>query len=504
MAAVPSRVAEAAVPAEAAATQELYERHATRLHAFCLHRLGSREEAEDAVQTVFLNVFRALRKGVVPDAELSWLYRIAENVCRTRQRSSRRRGRVETPSDFAALGELVPAPPRGPRDELFGIEEALAAMPEQQRRALLLREWQGLSYREIAQELEISESAVETLIFRGRRSLARGLTEPVRRRGLRRALKAFDLGTIAASVKGLFEGAAAVKATATAVAVTATAGAVVTATPVLERVQRPKPKPPAATERAEQPAAAPGAPRVVVAPPERIRPVAARPQRRAAEPRRERRPARPPRAVGTVRAVPSAQQAEPSPSSAPAAVPPATSAPAAPEQTAHLPTQTPVPGPALAPTAPAQPRSEEPRRAGPAGPSATGEPRAGWREQPGVVVPPAPPADARGRFRVEDTQPQRADLGAPQPGGPPAGPPPAAGKQGPPGQPSGQARPAEAPPLAVSTGVGAKADKPAAGPPAGGAPAAAPPAAAGPPEAPPASGPGGTFSSAGGLGRSDD
>ena len=51
-------------------------------------------------------------------------------------------------------------------------------MPEQQRRAILLREWQGLSYREVAAELEVSQSAVETLIFRARRSLAQGLEQP--------------------------------------------------------------------------------------------------------------------------------------------------------------------------------------------------------------------------------------------------------------------------------------------------------------------------------------
>ena len=51
-------------------------------------------------------------------------------------------------------------------------------MPEQQRRAILLREWQGLSYREVAKELDVSQAAVETLIFRARRSLAAGLEQP--------------------------------------------------------------------------------------------------------------------------------------------------------------------------------------------------------------------------------------------------------------------------------------------------------------------------------------
>jgi len=51
-------------------------------------------------------------------------------------------------------------------------------MPENQRRAILLREWQGLSYREISAELDLSQAAVEMLIFRARRALAGALEQP--------------------------------------------------------------------------------------------------------------------------------------------------------------------------------------------------------------------------------------------------------------------------------------------------------------------------------------
>ena len=153
--------------------QGLYERHAAKIQSYCLHQLGSREEAEDAVQTTFMNAFRALGRGIVPEAESAWLFKIAENVCLSRRRSSWRRGRIESPSDFEIIEEIIPGPSRQ-SDELIGIEDALASMPEQQRRAILLREWQGLSYREIAEELEVTQSAVETLIFRARRSLAAG------------------------------------------------------------------------------------------------------------------------------------------------------------------------------------------------------------------------------------------------------------------------------------------------------------------------------------------
>jgi RNA polymerase sigma factor (sigma-70 family) len=235
LAAVPSpapRPSYAGGPArapQAAATEGLYERHAAKILGYCLHQLGSREEAEDAVQTTFMNAFRALGRGVVPEAESAWLFKIAENVCLSRRRSSWRRGRIESPSDFDVIEEVVPGPSRQ-RDELIGIEDALASMPEQQRRAILLREWQGLSYREISDELEVSQSAVETLIFRARRSLAQGLEHPEllkrpKRKGLRRALHAIDLGTLAAAAKTLLAGSAAVKATAVAVAVTAAATA---------------------------------------------------------------------------------------------------------------------------------------------------------------------------------------------------------------------------------------------------------------------------------------
>ena len=241
MAAVPSigrasLVEAPRVAPQAAATQGLYERHAAKIQSYCHHQLGSREEAEDAVQTTFMNAFRALGRGVVPEAESAWLFKIAENVCLSRRRSSWRRGKIESPSDFGVIEEIVPGPNRQ-RDELIGIEDALASMPEQQRRAILLREWQGLSYREVAEELDVSQSAVETLIFRARRSLAQGLEQPdsvkkpAKRKSFRRALHALDLGTVMAALKTLLAGSAAVKATAAAVAVTAAAGTAVTVAP---------------------------------------------------------------------------------------------------------------------------------------------------------------------------------------------------------------------------------------------------------------------------------
>ncbi|HZO97104.1 MAG TPA: RNA polymerase sigma factor [Gaiellaceae bacterium] len=163
-------------PPEGEATSLLYERHGRKIFAFCLHRLGNREEAEDATQTTFLNAFRGLKRGTSPEFESAWLFKIAQNVCLTKQRTSYQRRLVEVTADFDALEEEVPAPAEE-TDELFGLAGALRRIPEQQRRALLLREWQGLSYHEIAEQMRLSQSAVETLLFRARRSLAGALAK---------------------------------------------------------------------------------------------------------------------------------------------------------------------------------------------------------------------------------------------------------------------------------------------------------------------------------------
>jgi RNA polymerase sigma factor (sigma-70 family) len=175
------------------AVHDLYTRFGSQIHAYCLYRLRSREEAEDAVQTTFMNAFRALERGTQTRAEQAWLFAIAKNVCAARASSFVRRLRVETPNDLELLQEIVPAPRWGRGEELMGLEDALEAMPEKQRRAILLREWQGLSYREIADELGVSQAGVEMLIFRARRALASGLEQPARPRAERSTGRSSEL-----------------------------------------------------------------------------------------------------------------------------------------------------------------------------------------------------------------------------------------------------------------------------------------------------------------------
>jgi RNA polymerase sigma factor (sigma-70 family) len=232
--------------------EELFNEHHRRIYLYCLRQLGSPEEAEDAVQATYLNACRSLNDGFEPEAAQAWLFKVAHNVCLTRQRSSYRRARVERPHDLQAVQDIVAAP-ETPGDELFGLDEALADLPEQQRNAILLREWQGLSYREVATKLGLTQAAVETLIFRARRSLASSLEQPARAR--RRVMHSLNAGALLSSLKALVVGnVAASVATAVAVAASATALTAATiqrgddfpshAVPPVSQVDEPKAPPP--------------------------------------------------------------------------------------------------------------------------------------------------------------------------------------------------------------------------------------------------------------------
>jgi RNA polymerase sigma-70 factor (ECF subfamily) len=204
--------------ARADAAQALYERYYPNVYRYALSQLRSPQDAEDAAQNTFLRAFAALQKGVVPENEVAWLFKIAHNVCASSKLAWLRRRRVEAPRDLDLL-PVQPATPESRRDELAGLEDALAAMPPRLREAFLLREWQGLSYAEIAERLDTSRSAVETLIFRARKLLAQQLEQPVRR-----VREALGLGPLLNLFRGLLNGTPAVVKAAGAVAILAGAG----------------------------------------------------------------------------------------------------------------------------------------------------------------------------------------------------------------------------------------------------------------------------------------
>jgi RNA polymerase sigma-70 factor (ECF subfamily) len=219
----------ALAPAVSETAERLFQEHSGWIYGYCLRFLRSPEEAEDALQATYLNACRSLGAGVRPTVGSAWLLRIAQNVCLTRLRASGRRHRLEHVQDVTILEETIPAPDR-PAEELIGLTGALASLPDRQRHAILLREWQGLSHREVARRLGLTEGAAETLIFRARRSLAAALENPGAR-GRRGALRALDLGGLVTAVKSFFAGSAAVKTVAAVTVVAATTATVAATDP---------------------------------------------------------------------------------------------------------------------------------------------------------------------------------------------------------------------------------------------------------------------------------
>jgi RNA polymerase sigma-70 factor (ECF subfamily) len=175
-----SAVAAATTPRSDVASHEayaerLYERHQRAIFGFCLKQLRRREDADDAVQMTFIYALLSLRRGIVPQMELPWLLTIARNVCSTRRRSGMRRGAYESPQDLDLFQDKLASPDRSDVATTEDFTAALRGIPETQRKALLLREWRGLSYEEIGTELGLSQAATEALLFRARQNVARRL-----------------------------------------------------------------------------------------------------------------------------------------------------------------------------------------------------------------------------------------------------------------------------------------------------------------------------------------
>ncbi len=180
------------------------------------------------MQTTYLYAHRALERGVVPESEYVWLHSIAKNVCRWQQRTSLRRDRLV--SDESA--DTVAAPEFGDGDTelLMGLQDALASIPESQRHALLLREWQGLSCDEVASKLGTSRAATNALLTRARRSLAKAMTAVPQLPGL-----GLDFGSLFVKLKALVAGGTAKVAATTLAVAGIAAGGVVAERTIVER-----------------------------------------------------------------------------------------------------------------------------------------------------------------------------------------------------------------------------------------------------------------------------
>lgn len=161
---------------EQSAARDLTQRLAPRAFGVALRVLGDRAEAEDVAQEAMMRLWRMAPDWQPGTAKVStWLYRVTLNLCLDIKR--RRRGGMARLDD-------VPDPPdpgESAAEHLQqvaradALQSALGALPDRQREAVVLRHLEGLSNPEIAEVMEISTEAVESLTARGKRALGRAL-----------------------------------------------------------------------------------------------------------------------------------------------------------------------------------------------------------------------------------------------------------------------------------------------------------------------------------------
>jgi RNA polymerase sigma-70 factor (ECF subfamily) len=140
--------------------------------------VGKHDEAEDLTQDIFLKIFRSLDTFDRRANFQTWLISVSRNLCIDHYRSVRKeRETIDRGVDASDLSPATPEP--GPiaaleqRDRVVLLRQAMAALPETLRTAVLLRDIQELSYQEIADKLRLPEGTVKSRINRGRTELAR-------------------------------------------------------------------------------------------------------------------------------------------------------------------------------------------------------------------------------------------------------------------------------------------------------------------------------------------
>jgi RNA polymerase sigma-70 factor, ECF subfamily len=169
-------IVERALGGDAEAFGELVRRWERRIFALAYGMLGREEDARDATQETFLAAFRNLR-GFRGEAKVSsWLHRIAVNQCLTRQRRAKVRSESALDEDdgaaqVAAPVEQSPARVVEGRQRTAAVRRALNGLPVELRQILVMKEFEELTFREIAEALDLPLSTVKSRLYTGLKQL---------------------------------------------------------------------------------------------------------------------------------------------------------------------------------------------------------------------------------------------------------------------------------------------------------------------------------------------
>jgi RNA polymerase sigma-70 factor (ECF subfamily) len=170
-------IVQRALGGDAEAFGELVRRWERRIFALTYGLLGREEDARDATQETFLAAFRNLR-GFRGEAKVSsWLHRIAVNQCLTRQRRAKVRNEsaleddVDATGGFAAPADHSPASVVEGRQRTAAVRRALNGLPLELRQVVVMKEFEELTFREIAEALDLPLSTVKSRLYTGLKQL---------------------------------------------------------------------------------------------------------------------------------------------------------------------------------------------------------------------------------------------------------------------------------------------------------------------------------------------
>src|SRR5918993_1928165 len=163
------------------AFEALYERYLRRIHAYVFGMVKDHQRAEDVTQEVFVSALRRMRATERPIAFKPWIYEIAKNACIDQFRRSKRAEEISfdadeglAPSDYGRLVSPEPVPDAAlvAKQQLEQVVGAFGGLSDAHHEILVLRELEGLSYREMGERRGMSRPAVESTLVRARRRLS--------------------------------------------------------------------------------------------------------------------------------------------------------------------------------------------------------------------------------------------------------------------------------------------------------------------------------------------
>lgn len=177
-----AQLVERCLGGDSAAWEAIIHDHTRRIYNLCYRFTAHREEAEDLTQEVFLRVFRTLKSYDAGQGPFGvWLHRVARNLLIDHYRATRKQ-RLSVPLDDALprLEQKESGAPRPDRalaqvELSAAVQSALGRLSPELREAVILRDLQGLEYREISQVLAVPEGTVKSRINRGRAELGKVL-----------------------------------------------------------------------------------------------------------------------------------------------------------------------------------------------------------------------------------------------------------------------------------------------------------------------------------------